>query len=160
VPIERSRAKRMAGELLVARSSSASPVAFHGSSMEPLFADGDELVIEPVDWERITRGDIVTYRFEDKFPTRRVIAKRGDRIVLACDNWPALRFQAGREDILGRAVGRRRDGRWLRTADDEWRRAARRALRRAAMESPLLGYRALRRLLSRVRRRLSRSGPC
>ena len=152
-----SRAKTIANRLRVARSSVSAPLYFHGTSMEPLLVEGDELVIEPVPSERITPGDIITYRFEDKFPTRRVIARSGNALLLACDNWPTERFQTHRDEILGRAVGRRRNGSWLWTGDDEWRRARLRALRRVKLEAPVLAVRALRRVLSRVRRRISRS---
>jgi hypothetical protein len=151
-----SRAKIVAHELQISRSSVSSPVCFHGTSMEPLFVEGDQLVIEHIDWEQIVPGDIVTYRFEDKFPTRRVIEKRSDSLVLSCDNWPMERFQTHRDEILGRAVGRRRDGSWLWTGEDEWRRARLRALRRAKLEAPVLAVRALRRVLTRFRHRISR----
>jgi hypothetical protein len=149
--VEDSRARLIAKELQFLRSSPTRPLYFHDSSMEPLLADGDEVAIEPVAWDEIGPGDIVTYRFEDKFPTRRVIAKRSDRLVLACDNWPLLRFEAYRDDVLGRAVGRCRAGSWLRATDSEWHRARRVALRQCRLVF-------LHRVLASLRRRLTGIG--
>jgi hypothetical protein len=108
----------------------AHTVVFHGLSMLPLLQDGDEVAVEPVRWEAIRVGDIVTYRHEDKFPTRRVVHKAADRLILWCENWPTLRFSAGRDEVLGRAVARRRDGVWLTSRDAPWRVARWRALGR------------------------------
>ncbi|HXJ78972.1 MAG TPA: S24/S26 family peptidase [Candidatus Methylomirabilis sp.] len=102
-------------------------VRFHGNSMLPFVRDGDRLIVEPVVWREIARGDLVTYRFEDKFPTRRVARKGRNSILLWCDNWPDRRFRARRHDVLGRVVTRERDGARLHASDDEWRAATERS---------------------------------
>jgi hypothetical protein len=102
-------------------------VRFHGDSMRPFLEDGDRVIVEPVPWGEIRLGDLVTYRFEDKFPTRRVVHK-GRRSLLAwCDNWPDLRFRVGREQVLGRAIARERAGARLQRGDGAWAAATERA---------------------------------
>ena len=124
------RARLIAKELQVGTSSAQRTLYFHGESMRPLLVEGDEVVVEPVDWDRIRPGDIVTYRYLDRFPTRRVIRKSATGLDLWCDNWPARSFTTARADVLGRVIARRRDGVWLTVRDREWARARRTALRR------------------------------
>jgi hypothetical protein len=121
------RARRIARELQLGRSQQMD-VRFHGESMRPLLRDGDRVIVESVSWEQIRVGDLVTYRFEDKFPTRRVVRKRADSLLLFCDNWPELRWNVAREDVLGRATARERDGVRLGREDAEWSAAAARGL--------------------------------
>lgn len=107
------------------------PVYFHGETMRPFMGEGDLVEVEPVAWNDIRRGDIITYRFEDKFPTRRVIRIDRDRelLVLRGDSirgWPD--FHVSRHDVLGRAVVVVRNGRRIDRHSREWRRATRRAL--------------------------------
>ncbi len=129
-----SRAERVrvgAQELRLRHSKTVGPVYFHGETMRPLLGEGDHVIVEPIAWEDIRRGDIVTYRFHDKFPTRRVIRIdrgtgtlkiRGDSIP----DWPD--YLVRREDVLGRAEMRIRDGARIDRRDREWRRARRTAL--------------------------------
>jgi hypothetical protein len=124
------KTRLIAKELQVAVSSANQTLYFHGESMRPLLVEGDEVVVEPVAWDRIRLGDIVTYRYLDRFPTRRVVRKRKDRLDFWCDNWPDRSFSAAREDVLGRAIARRRGGVWLSATDREWTRARSRALLR------------------------------
>jgi hypothetical protein len=135
----------IAKELQLAISSESKTLYFHGMSMHPFLVEGDEVVVEPVRWLDIRIGDIVTYRFEDKFPTRRVVAKTVDRVRLWCENWPDRRFGAWRPDVLGRAVARKRDGRWITRHHPEWRAARRAALflyvRRVLIRDSLWGLR-------------------
>jgi signal peptidase I len=124
------RTRLIAKELQLAISSPHRTLYFHGESMRPLLIEGDEVVVEPVEWNRIRVGDIITYRYLDRFPTRRVIRKSDTGLDLWCDNWPDRSFTAARADVLGRAIARRRDGVWLTARDREWVRARRIALRR------------------------------
>jgi MoaA/NifB/PqqE/SkfB family radical SAM enzyme len=139
----------LAGAALVARelqlehSTKLGSVLFHGNSMLPFLRDGDELIVQPVAWESIRVGDIVTYRLDDRFPTCRVARRDGDKLVLRADNRPAS-FQVWRQDVLGQVVSRTRGGRILRATDWEWRAAT---LAR-------LGRHRLSGGMSRVRRRL------
>jgi hypothetical protein len=96
--------------------------------MLPFLQEGDGLVVRQVDWQDIRLGDVVTYRFADKFPTRRVVRKIDGTLVLWCENWPARRFRAAQRDVLGRVVARERNGSWLKRRDPAWRRATRQAL--------------------------------
>lgn len=149
--MRRERAWQIAQELQLLQSREMR-VQFHGQSMLPLLRDGDRVLVQPVAWDDIERGDLITYRTDDKFPTRRVVAKSAGRLLLWCDNWPHDRFEAPRARVLGRAVARERDGVWLAWRDAEWTAATRRGLAR---------YRRLRvrRALDRIRaavRRLMR----
>jgi len=128
--MNRTGARRIAKELQLIRSRAMQSVRFHGLSMYPFLQEGDLVVVEPVDWGEIRRGDVVTYRLVDKYPTRRVVRKGAEHLELWCENWPANHFHALRDDVLGRAAARERSGRWLHRQDEEWQRAAREALRR------------------------------
>ena len=66
----------IAKELQLESSSRLNLVYFHGETMFHFLQEGDELIVQPVDWNDIVPGDIVTYREELKFPTRRVIKVR------------------------------------------------------------------------------------
>jgi hypothetical protein len=123
-----SKTRLIAKELQVATSSPQRTLYFHGQSMRPFLVEGDEVIVEPVRWGQIRLGDIITYRYLDRFPTRRVVRKSGSTLTLWCDNWPWQTFSAAREDVLGRAVARRRDAVWLRCNQLEWKRARWRGL--------------------------------
>ena len=155
-----SRSRLIAKELQVAVSSSRRTLYFHGESMRPLLVEGDEVVVEPVAWERIRRGDIITYRYLDRFPTRRVVGKSEDRLDLYCDNWPGRSFTTTRNDVLGRAIARKRDGAWLTVNDREWKRARRTAMIRFLREAPVpLVYWPIRRLVGLTRQLFRRFRP-
>ena len=125
--MDRDRARVIGKELQVALSSADRSLYFHGTSMLPFLREGDLVVVRRVAWRDLARGDIVTYRHGEKFPTRRIFSKRADRLILHCDGWKYLHFYAHRDDILGRVEARLRDNRWISTFDPEWRQAARRA---------------------------------
>lgn len=108
-----------AKELRLQKSALLGPVYFHGNSMLPFLADGDELISIPVVWRDIKTGDIVTYRLEDKFPTCRVMRKLRDKLILKADAWPELiEVEAG--DVLGKVIERRRGGKALGAGDIAW----------------------------------------
>jgi hypothetical protein len=69
-------------------------------------------------------GDVVTYRFEDKFPTRRVVAhdaRRGTFTFMG-DSIPGWReYLVPEGDVLARVVRRQRDASWLAVTDPAWR---------------------------------------
>lgn len=114
----------VARELRLLHSDTLGAIEFHGSSMTPFLRDGDELVIEPVAFDDVAVGDVVTFRLEEKFPTYRVVKKRPHKLVLRGDNWPGRIFFAWREDVVGRVVARRRGDETLRRGDPAWRAAA------------------------------------
>jgi hypothetical protein len=118
----------LARELQVELSSQERTLYFHGESMRPFLGEGDEVVVRPVAFAEIRLGDVVTYRYNDKFPTRRLMWRTRDRLEMWCENWPGRYFETRREDILGLAVARKRDGKWITNKDAEWRAARRSAL--------------------------------
>jgi hypothetical protein len=120
----------IAKELQLEVSSKQRTLHFHGESMRPFLVEGDEVVVEPVEWDRIRLGDVVTYRYLDRFPTRRVVRKADDTLILWCDNWPDRIFKAPRADVLGHAVARRRGDAWLAAGDLAWKLARLRAMLR------------------------------
>src|SRR5687768_1491996 len=111
-------ARGIARELQLLRSHRMD-VRFHGESMLPLLRDGDRVIVEATRWGDIRVGDLVTYRFEDKFPTRRVVGKGRRGLLAWCDNWPDLRFTILRHDVLGKVIARERDGARLAAGTDE-----------------------------------------
>jgi hypothetical protein len=152
-------AKRLAQDLQLLRSDALQPAQFHGLSMLPFLQDGDHVTVAPVRWREIRRGDIITYRDRSKYPTRRVVQKHRDRLILWCDNWPELRFMASRDDVLGRVVLVERAGAQWRPHDEAWRAATARAL--AAYRRSLLRrvWRGLRRRVGSVLVGRLRIGP-
>jgi hypothetical protein len=120
----------IAKELQLAVSAKHRTLYFHGESMRPFLFEGDEVVVEPVEWRQIRLGDVITYRQLDRFPTRRVVGKTTECLELWCDNWSERRFSAGREDVLGRAIARRRGTDWLAAGTLGWSLARARALLR------------------------------
>ena len=82
--MERAQAQRVAGELQLVRSASLSNARFHGLSMLPLLREGDRVVVQSVVWQQIRRGDVITYRCADKYPTRRVVGKPYCRLQALC----------------------------------------------------------------------------
>ncbi len=125
------RVRLIGKELQVHLSSAEHSLYFHGTSMLPFLQEGDLVIVRPIAWDELRRGDIVTYRNSDKFPTRRVSNKRADRLSLRCDGRVTLEFHAEPDDILGRVERRFRDGCWISMSDPEWRRATRRVMVRA-----------------------------
>lgn len=106
---------------------------FHGLTMQPLLVEGDEVETEPVAWEAVRTGDVVTYRFEDKFPTRRVIVidRKRRRFVIMGDSIPGRReYVVPFDDVLARVVRRRRGAEWLDASSVRWRAQALRVLLR------------------------------
>jgi hypothetical protein len=97
---------------------------FHGLTMRPHLVEGDEVETEPITASEVRLGDVVTYRFEDKFPTRRVLAADDDARVFTImgDSIPGFReYRVSYDDVLARVIRRRRDGRWLAVTDGPWR---------------------------------------
>ena len=144
-------------ELRLARSAQMGPVYFHGTTMTPFLVEGDHVIVEPVEWEDISVGDVITYRFEDKFPTRRVVAidRGAGTLVLRGDSiagWP--QFHVKGEDVLGRAQVRLRDGRRLERTSLAWRWASARAL---AVQRLALALRALRAFMRGGAARIART---
>ena|SRR5690349_4329129 len=126
--MEPINALRVAKKLRLQHSDPSRTLYFHGESMLPFFREGDQLIIEPVDWDEIRLGDVIAYRSGEKLPARRVVRKRGWLLQLWCENWPERRFEAARSDVLGRVIARERAGSWLTREQAAWKRAARHAL--------------------------------
>ena len=119
-----SRERRLiAKEPQVELSSTRRTLYFHGESMRPFLVEGDEVVVESVEWNEIREGDVITYRHLDRFPTRRVVRKTEDGLVLWCENWVDRIYHANCGDVLGRATARRRGDEWLAVSDRGWQRA-------------------------------------
>lgn len=114
-------ARLIAKELQFSHLLTGSPVFFHGDSMLPFLRDGDALSVTPIAWPQIAVGDILVYRLEEKFPTLRVVRKAPRKVTLIADNWPGRRFDAWRDDVLGKVTARTRDGATLTEQSPWWR---------------------------------------
>jgi len=139
----------IAQEILLESAGDLGRVEFHGNSMLPLLRDGDMLVVEPVAWDQIGPGDIVVHRFDDKYPSLRVMEKLPDKLFLKADNWPAPIFEAWRDDVLGRVAGLRRDGVETACTARGWWRAARTAVLEYRLRSSAASVRRRARSLAR-----------
>jgi len=117
---ELDRVRVIAKEIQLEESDRLGPVFFHSEVMAPFIRDADLLMVEPVAWDGVRTGDIVTYRNKERFPTYRVLRKRKDRLILEPDNWP-VRFEALPEDLLGRVVERRRGDNRLTARHWRWK---------------------------------------
>ena len=135
--MEETRIKTVAKEMRLRYSRQMGTVTFHGESMLPFLKDGDELIVEPVDWDEIHRGDIVTYRDSDKFPTYRVLKKVDDTLQLKADNWLES-FHVHRVDVLGKVVEQQRGNAKLSCSSLKWRAYARYILLRELVRNALL----------------------
>jgi hypothetical protein len=135
------RVKLVGRELQVELSSAEHSLYFHGLSMLPFLREGDLVIVRPIAWDALRRGDIVTYRRGDKFPTRRAFRKHEGRLSLRCDGWIRTEFHTKADDILGRAEARLRDGRWITISDRAWRYATWRAMARATIRSWNMAFR-------------------
>lgn len=121
--LTRETARSVALDLQLESSARLRPVYFHGETMLPFLREGDRLIVEPVAFEDVRVGDVVTYREGDRYPTRRVteIQPRRRVLVIRADNLPGRVFHVPAADLLGRVAARRRNGRWIRESDPEWR---------------------------------------
>ena len=124
---------RIAKELQLESSGRLDLVYFHGETMFPFLQEGDELIVQPVHWNDIAPGDIVTHREELKFPTLRVIKVQKDKsLIIKADHQPPRRFYIVPEsDVLGKVVARKRGNDWIFSDDEAWLEVARNALRKA-----------------------------
>lgn len=145
-------AAAVARELHLENSAALGAVEFHGRSMRPLLRDGDTLLVEAAPWESLRPGDLIVYRFDDRYPALRIAEKLADKLFLTADNWPSPVFEAWRDDVLGRVTGFRRDGREVGSDAAAWRRAAALArLKYRYGRAKTLVRRKLRALVKRAR---------
>lgn len=149
-------AREIAVRELQLADSTRRPVYFHGRTMMPLLYEGDEVETTPLSGDEVRVGDVVTYRYEDKFPTRRVMVvdRTARQLVIMGDSIPAGReFVVDFDDVLARVTRRRRDGAWLSTTNWRWRLQTLRVLARdRRRRDPLLA--PLRKSWRAARRRL------
>jgi MoaA/NifB/PqqE/SkfB family radical SAM enzyme len=115
------RVRQVAREMQLRESADGTTVLFHGNSMLPFLEDGDELRVEPVAWDEIAVGDIITFRLLDHFPTLRVTRRGKNKLWLHADHWRGRTFVAWREHVLGRVVARTRRGKTLRASSPYWK---------------------------------------
>src|SRR5687768_14748632 len=114
--MQSSRVLEIARDIQLLDSAHLGPVYFHGETMHPFLCEGDLLIVEPVAWDDIRPGDIVTYRDQHKYPTRRVLSvnRRKNVLHIRCDNIPHWDdLIVPREDVLGKVTARQRNGIWI-----------------------------------------------
>ncbi len=80
-----------------------------GGSMAPFLRPGDVVTIAP--GTECRAGDIVLWQMDEALVLHRVVAKRNGRIITKGDSLGGLDASVTREQVLGRAVARERQGR-------------------------------------------------
>lgn len=115
-----------AKELQLLGSKNFDPVYFHGETMLPFLREADELIITPVNPTEIKLGDIVTYLDDDKFPTRRVIRdlKSKHSFLIQGDTSSKIKAVVPYDSVAGKAIGRKRNGKWIYQNNLRWKWAA------------------------------------
>jgi hypothetical protein len=151
----RERVRVAAMELQLARST-LEPAYFHGLLMLPLLCEGDEVEVEPITWAQVRVGDIVTYRDQDRFPTRRVMEinpQKRSFVIMGDSARPRERWTVPFDDVLGRVVRRRRAGRWSASTGVAWRYHRIRVLARYRLAGSVVGgaARRVRRAIAGIR---------
>jgi len=126
--------RALAKQIQLEQSAVLGPVEYHSHMMHPFIQDRDLLVAEPITFEQVRVGDIVTYREKEKFPTWRVIRKESDRLILRPDNYWVL-YVAAPHEVLSKVVERRRGGQRLRAEQWQWKAYARWVLLRHKLGS-------------------------
>ncbi len=113
----------VAKELQLINSERAEPVYFHGKTMLPFFQEADELKVVPITADEVKIGDIVTYVFEDKFPTRRVIKRQNNkgRFIILGDSINWISFKVPFEDVIGLVIARKRESKWITVKNYYWK---------------------------------------
>lgn len=124
-------------ELQLAQSH-RDPAYFHGYLMVPVLREGDEVEVEPISWDQVRVGDVVTYRDADKFPTRRVMEIKSDErlfVIMADNVRPRRRWLVSFDDVIGRVQRRRRNDKWTTTRAWKWRLQRARVMSRFRLAS-------------------------
>lgn len=106
-------------------------IRMKGHSMRPLLRnDRDRVVVRAYGaGEEPQRGDVVLFRYKGRHVLHRIVARRGERFLLAGDGNYRLREECSRADIAGRVVQViRPSGRTLSCDGKRWRRLSRRWL--------------------------------
>lgn len=112
-----------AKELQLLGSEKFDSVYFHGKTMLPFLREADELRVTPISMDKISRGDIVTYLMDDKFPTRRIIKiKKNQNIMhIQGDSIPHIKFMVPFDSVIGQVIARKRNGKWIDNSSASWR---------------------------------------
>jgi len=110
----------LAGEVLA--SSGAVRLRVAGWSMLPTVWPGDTLVIERVDSEMVSEGDIVLFKSERRFVAHRIVAKcgagRDSKILTRGDASPRPDAPLSGRDVLGKVCVILRKGKRIRPKTD------------------------------------------
>ncbi len=102
-------------------------IRMKGHSMRPLLrSEKDDVMLVPCTEQEIAVGEIVLFHYRERYILHRIIARQGDRYILAGDGNYRMRESCTREAIIGRAVQViRPSGHSLRCDSPRWRRASR-----------------------------------
>lgn len=83
----------------------------HGDSMEPAIRSGDHLIVEPITFSALQRGDIVLSLTGRGLTAHRLIEIGPSTLVTRGDNAPAPDAPFAAAELLGRVRGLERNGR-------------------------------------------------
>jgi signal peptidase I len=98
-----------------------------GQSMKPTIRDGETIIIEPVEAEKIQRGDIILYRTRRGVIAHRVANTQWDdngqpRFILRGDSAASYDQPIAASDILGRVTAVERRGRLINLSGNQAKR--------------------------------------
>jgi signal peptidase I len=91
-----------------------------GTSMAPLFRDGEAVTIQSVPYELLRQGDIIAFRLRGETITHRIVALEPHHARTLGDNLRALDPPVPPEAILGRVMTLERNGRPIHLTQGAW----------------------------------------
>jgi hypothetical protein len=119
--MEKGFIKQRAHDIFIAEGQGDRGHYFHGNSMLPVFREADYLMLKQIGWENLRVGNVVVFRDELRYPTRRIVKKYSDAVLVVGDNWIDQKQLINSERILGVVYSRRREKRTITSNDIEWK---------------------------------------
>ena len=95
-----------------------------GNSMRPFIKDGDVLVITPVDFSEVQRGDVILFRQGERALVHRLVSRRGDEgeiLIVKGDAYLSPDPPLHADQVLGKVTRVGRDGRRVNLDRGVWR---------------------------------------
>jgi hypothetical protein len=119
--MDKDQIKQKAHDLFLVDGGKEQGHYFHGRSMLPLFREGDRLLVRSLNWNALRVGDVIIFRQDLKYPTRRVVRLYNGAALVVGDNWITQRQLIQSDQIVSVVYGRSRDGHALSSEQVRWR---------------------------------------